>query len=312
MMAVLAGAGVARADIIVEQLPAQYGGPASDTLFINQFDQVVWQQEADNIVLDETATIRHLGWWGFYGGSGTPATPPPANETMRVRFYGARASDGLPDDANIIFEASFQNAVRTPTGKTIAVGGRPDEYRFDVNLPTAVSLQGGTTFWLEIVQIGDLDSLFRWETGYGTVAGLAFKNAGYPSWQSESGSHAFELSTVPEPMTALLLLPVIAFARGRRGKGAVRRGEAGRSSSEDCGEDEGIGTAGSRPVLGGQGKRFPKEHERERTRVRARHIVRRDGGRYGGRDAHTPLGREPGDASEVPPAVASNTKHIVV
>lgn len=206
VVAVLAGAGFARAEIIVDQQPYQGGGYGSDTLFRDEFNRVVWQQIADNILLNEAATIRHVGWWAFYGGSGTPATPPPISETIRIRFYGANASDGLPDNDRILLEATFPDANRKPTGRFIAIGGRPNEYRFDVDLPVGVSLEAGSLYWIEIVQLGDVDSYFRWETGFGAVNGLSFRHTFLPNWQAESGSMAFELSTVPEPAAALFLL----------------------------------------------------------------------------------------------------------
>ncbi|OWY71290.1 hypothetical protein B7486_11905 [cyanobacterium TDX16] len=209
----------AMANIIVQQLPDPFGGPASDTLFQNQVGQVVWQQEADNIILDAPAVVRQVSWWGFYGGSGTPTTPPPITETMRIRFYGVRPGDGLPDDNNVLLEEFHQDAVREATGVLVFVGGRPAEYRYQVNLTTPLSLEAATLYWLEIVQIGDVESAFRWETGWGIVPSHAFRNAGIPSWQLVTGNQAFELSTVPEPQSAALVGVVsLVFVRRRRGR----------------------------------------------------------------------------------------------
>ena len=219
----------ASADIIVQQLPGQGGGPASDTLFRNQLNQIVWEQDADNIILSTPAMVRQISWWGFYGGSGTPATPPPATETMRIRFYGARTSDNLPDDNNILLEESFLDAPRTATGLFIAVGGRPNEYRYQVELTAPILLEAGTLYWLEVVQVGDVDSLFRWESGETGIVlpGLSFKHTFLPNWQAETGSLAFELSTVPEPNTfgfmtfGLLLKPRRRVRRGARARSGV-------------------------------------------------------------------------------------------
>ncbi len=207
-------------EIVVDQQPTRFGGPGSDTLFRNVFGEVVWQQIAENILLDAPATIGHLTWWGFYGGSGTPATPPPDTETMRLRFYGARPGDGLPDDGNILYEESFLDPSRTATGEIVLVGGSPDEYVYSVDLASPVSLGAGTLYWLEIEQIGDIDTTFRWEAGISPLAGHAFAHTYLPAWElSPSTSLAFQLVAVPESSTLLLLLLLVAavgLARRRR------------------------------------------------------------------------------------------------
>jgi hypothetical protein len=223
LLALLSTAGVSPGGIIVQQLPDPFGGPASDTLFRNQVGQVVWQLEADNIVLDASAVVRQVSWWGFYGGSGTPTTPPPITETMRIRFYGARPGDGLPDDNNVLLEEFHQGAVREATGVLVFVGGRPAEYRYQVNLASPLSMKAATLYWLEIVQIGDVDSAFRWETGVGLINGLAFINGGFGDWQQVSGGHAFELSTVPEPGFLGSIISVVPFLRRPLTAGRGRR-----------------------------------------------------------------------------------------
>ncbi|MFH1419806.1 MAG: PEP-CTERM sorting domain-containing protein [Planctomycetota bacterium] len=211
-------------DIVVDQEPTRLGGPGADTDFINVLGLRVWQQVADNILLSEPASIRRIAWWGFYGGSGTPATPPPSVETMRIRFYGARVGDGLPDDNNILYEESFFNPSRTATGEIILVGGIPNEYIYEVDLTSPLSLEAGVPYWLEIVQIGDVDTAFRWENGFGVLAGHAFVNGNVPDWRvSPSGSMAFQLSTVPEPATATLMLMGAILIWAQRG-GGRRRG----------------------------------------------------------------------------------------
>ncbi len=192
--------------IVFSQPPAQISAFGSDTEFINAQGQPAWQLEADNILFTEPVTLRHLRWWGIYGGSGTPVTPPPETELMRVRFYGARPGDGLPDDTNIISEQTFLNPFRIATGEIVNVGGLPPEFEFETVLTTPVDLEADTLYWLEIAQIGDIDSFFRWESGFGLVGGKAFINQIVFDWQFVSGSHAFELSTIPEPATASLVL----------------------------------------------------------------------------------------------------------
>ena len=219
VIAVLASASFARAGIIVDQQPAQLGGYGSDTDFLDFFGNPVWYLEADNIRLAQSATARNLRFYGFYGGDEQIHEPPQGNEMIRVRFYAARPSDGLPDNAQVLFEQSFLNLARTETGKTIAVDGRPVEYLFEADLGAGISLLANTTYWLEVAQIGDRDSTFRWETGFGAVSGHAVINYNIPDWVSSTGSFAFTLSTIPEPSTlAFFLFSGLCITRAWRRK----------------------------------------------------------------------------------------------
>ena len=220
--------------IVVDHPGILTGGPAADTDFFNTVGQQTWQRLADNIFLESTsALIRRVTWLGFYGGSGTPATPPPQTETMRIRFYGARAGDGLPDDANIIFEQSFLNPSRVATGRTIAVGGLPMEHLFEANLAMPVLLEADTLYWLEIVQIGDVDSRFRWEFAFTDQDDHAFVNGNVADWQLANlgGDLAFQLSTIPEPSTVFLALLGLVFVC-RRERKERRRGQKIQSFSK--------------------------------------------------------------------------------
>lgn len=214
-----------RAGIVFEQLPNRTGGPASDTDFIDPgSNQPFWQLEADNVQIDSAADIRRITWWGFYGGdfdeSPDAHDPPTGPETMRIRFYAPRASDGLPDSTNILFEESFLNPSREATGRTLLLPGVPDEYEYVVDLGTPFHLAADTLYWLEIVQVGDQASIFRWERGTGLIAGRAFSNPIVPDWQSAIGSFAVQLSTIPEPGTGLLVISAFSYVmirvRGRR------------------------------------------------------------------------------------------------
>ncbi|MFQ5502946.1 MAG: hypothetical protein ACE5EQ_11715 [Phycisphaerae bacterium] len=209
-----------RAGVVIDHPGILSGGPAADTEFINPIGQQAWQRLADNILLSgNSALIRQVTWLGFYGGSGTPATPPPVTETMRIRFYGARAVDGLPDDGNILFEQSLLNPSRVATGRTVAVGGLPLEYLFEATLSTSVLLEADTQYWLEIVQIGDIDSLFRWEFAFVDESGQAFVNQNFPDWQFFApGDLAFQLSTIPEPSTGLFVIIGLVILHRRKRK----------------------------------------------------------------------------------------------
>ncbi len=198
--------------VIVDHPPLNTGGLASDTLLIDMFGNEIWQRVADDFVLGGAATIRRVNWWGFYH-----LDNPPATETMRIRFYGARASDGLPDDNNVLFEESFLDPQRTATGRTVFTGVDPDEYIYQVDLTTPITLAATTPYWLEIVQVGDVDTHFRWEFSGPAPIGLAFVNPGVPDWQETtfSADNAYELSTVPEPSALGFFICGSLFLRRR-------------------------------------------------------------------------------------------------
>jgi hypothetical protein len=209
--------------IVVDQPPTRLGGHGSDTLYRDRYGNEVWSRIADNVLLAESAAIRRVTWWGFYGAYEQNHEPPTGPETMRVRFYGARPGDGLPGD--MLYEESFLNPSRTATGEIIQVGGLPDEYLYHVDLATSVELAAQTLYWLEIVQVGDLESHFRWETGFGAQDGVAYLTSSLPDWQFDySGSMGFQLSTVPEPSTLVPLLLGLTALRPRRGRKERCRG----------------------------------------------------------------------------------------
>ena len=209
-------------EIVVDQQPLPTGGPGSDTAFEDDYPEPVWQQAADDILLVETAVIHHLVWWGFYGGNFSGSTDPPTGpETMRVRFYDAKPDDGLP--GGTMYEESFLNPSRTATGRIVAAN-YGDEYTFEVDLTTPFQLDAGTPLWLEIVQVGDLDSTFRWEYSPGDGTPYAFINPYVPDWTQSilTSNVAFQLVT-PEPATLLLLALGCVLALKRNGHRTGRR-----------------------------------------------------------------------------------------
>ncbi len=209
-------------EVVVDQQPLPTGGPGADTDFLDDFGYPVWQVVADDILLPETAIIQHLVWWGFYGGTFSGSTEPPTGpETMRVRFYEARASDGLPGET--MYEESFLNPSRVATGQIIAANGAA-EYLFEADLTTPIQLDAGIPYWLEIVQVGDQDSHYRWEVSPGTGTPFAFINDLVPDWQRTTGTAnvAFQLVT-PEPETFVLLSFGFGLVSKRRAGRTERR-----------------------------------------------------------------------------------------
>jgi hypothetical protein len=85
------------AGLIVDQQPIIGFGTISDTEYLDQFGVLLWQRAADDISINIDCTIRHITWWGFYGGiSGQSIVPPLGDELIRIRIYSARSGDGLP------------------------------------------------------------------------------------------------------------------------------------------------------------------------------------------------------------------------
>ncbi len=168
------------------------------------------QRVADDFMLAEAADVIKVNAWGFYA-----EISPPATETMRVRFYGARPTDGLPDEGNILYEESFLDPPRTATGNLVLADVTADEFFFEFDLSTSAQLEAETLYWLEVVQIGDIDSRFRWEFSLADQNGQAVINPGLPDWTvGLTSDTAFQL-VIPEP-PALGMLVFGLLLAGKR------------------------------------------------------------------------------------------------
>jgi hypothetical protein len=214
----------AQGEIVVDQPPNQTNGQASDTEFIaSGSGSATWQLIADDFMLAAPAVARHISFWGFFGGNFDEfPEPAPLSETLRVRIYGARTVDGLPDSRNVLIEEVFSNPLRTPTGLTVALGPLPPEYQYDLDFTVPLFLSANETYWIELAQLGDINSHFRWERGTGPISDFAFQNPNVTDWGNLPGNFAFRISTVPEPASIYLLILGALITRWGRGG---RRGE---------------------------------------------------------------------------------------
>jgi len=210
--------------IVVDHQPHPFGGGASDTSFrslpIPQLPEI-WNWIADDFTSPVNATIRRVNFWGFYGNN----IQPVGDETFRIRLYEPRLSDGLP--GTMLHEASFLNPAKSVTGVLIPTSGAPEEFFYQLNLKTPLNVVAGTPYWLEVVQVGDVDSRFRWEFSRSAETnGQAFINEDTGNdWERSdpiTSDTAFQLSTVPEPTTAVLLvLGCACLRRARKGVSTI-------------------------------------------------------------------------------------------
>lgn len=200
----------ARADIVVSQLPYPYGGDGGDSEFL--WNGVpFWQFAADDFVLSQPATIRRVSWWSFYGGNDdTQVEPPPPTQTIRLRLYEQRLSDGLP--GNVLFEEFVVDPWREYAGFEVLVGAHPPAFRYEVDLSTPWPLAAGTPYWFGVAQMGLPTSTYRWVYSWPPVGSPgSYINPLVNDWMS-SGSEwnvAFSMSTIPEPSSATLLAVMI-------------------------------------------------------------------------------------------------------
>ncbi|MCB9855981.1 MAG: hypothetical protein H6818_09875 [Phycisphaerales bacterium] len=202
--------------VVVDHQPYNNGGLAADTLYReNEFLPPTWQLVADDVTLPVSTLIDRIVFWGFYHFNSLPS----GGEAFRLRLYDARSADNLP--GNVVYESMLVNPMRNFTGRSIITSGAPAEFRFSTVLPAPMVMAAQTTYWLEIVQDGVLDSHFRWETSRtGEVNGQAFNNPVVGDWtatSSISSDTAYQLIAAPEPSSLLLLLLCAAVPScGRR------------------------------------------------------------------------------------------------
>jgi hypothetical protein len=211
----LAGTRAASADepgLVVNHFPQSppVGGLAADTDFITSIgEERAWQLVADDFMVADGAVVRRVRWWGFHNTNNF-GNAPPASETLRVRFHDSRSGDGLP--GNILLEETYLDPPRTDTGRIVLDPVQfAHEQVYQVDLSRPLLLFPDTQYWLEIVQIGDIDTRYRWEYADPAAAplnGRAFINSIVTDWAIplDTANLAFQLSTVPEPGALVLCL----------------------------------------------------------------------------------------------------------
>jgi hypothetical protein len=112
-------------------------------------------QRADDFLLKSTSQIMKVNWWGQYW----PSNTPQAQDDFTLRIFGD--SGGAPSPS-ALFQFSPGDLGRADTGID-SFGIRV--YAYSALLPSPVTLQGNTTYWLSIVNntISDIDDNWFWQ-----------------------------------------------------------------------------------------------------------------------------------------------------
>ncbi len=210
-----------KADTLLHrQAPSRGFGISSDTAYNDDFGQPTSALTADRFSLAQpTSAACRIVFWSFYGTSFAPTDPaPPLSETIRVRLYGESA--GLPGD--VLDEAFFIDPPRIATGFLVNEFPRRKEYRYQDELPTCWNLTANTNYWIEVAQVGDLESVFRWENSSGGEFANQFPIGAPWHLSANPTQMAYEIRT-PEPGSGALLVLGVAVIPRRAGVCAKAR-----------------------------------------------------------------------------------------
>ncbi|MCM8620306.1 MAG: hypothetical protein NFW16_00885 [Candidatus Accumulibacter sp.] len=192
------------------------------------FPSISAAQTADDFVLSANTSVSGLVWWGSY--SKAPATLPA--DAFRVRIS---ADDGTGRPAIAPLAEFTQTPTRTPSSLADVTGA--DVYRYEMALPSALALAGGTPFYLSVVNqfdVGDPDANWYWLLS--DAVGVNFYRAasGDPWDKDTSGNFSFAISAdapmpVSLPGTLSLLLSGLAALSlvGRRTGTSLMRDPCG-------------------------------------------------------------------------------------
>lgn len=224
----------AEAGIIVDHPPLNSGGPSADTDFRTTFGDPYWQLLADDFTLAASASVVHVKWWGFYGNNfaNDSVQPPVGDESMRIRFHDDQGENGVP--GNMLYEQTVLNPSRNTTGRSVITTRIHPEFVFETLLPVPFSASASTRYWMEIVQVGIPQSVFRWEVSNAPADVYAFINPDFSQWNFDLPTHAnlaFQLSDVPEPSAiSIAMMGFMLFPRSRHRRLSVSRNRNGLDS----------------------------------------------------------------------------------
>jgi hypothetical protein len=213
--------------LLHSQPPNRLFGYTSDTAARDNFGNPSGQLVADRFVLAQGGGVCKTIWWGFYGSDFDQVPEPaPQNESFMVRLY--QESAGLP--GALLWERIFDDPSRVATGRYIATGAGPPEYRYEISWPDCFEAQPGVNYWVTVAQLNLLSSRFRWETATGGEFALEFPLSSPWRVISGFGQLAYELWT-PEPASfSSLALGLCGIRLGRYRRDWLRNKRVSRAA----------------------------------------------------------------------------------
>jgi hypothetical protein len=181
--------GQVQADILFSQ-PVISGGVALASDFAR------FQQEADSFALSIPASVETIHWWGAYANNDI------RSDNFTVRFFANVA--GNPAMTPLV-DISSLSLTRAPTSLLDNLGDQIYEYQ--ATLPSTVSLDGATTYYLSVVNSTPPGGVWDWVGSGPDTHWTRRDDASTWTASNNTTSFAFELlgSPVPEPSTLLLL-----------------------------------------------------------------------------------------------------------
>ena len=157
-------------------------------------------QRADDFLFSSTSQITTINWWGQYAFNNTPG---PDDFTLRIFADLSGTPASIP-----LFQFALGNVGRVTTG-VVSFGS--DVYGYSGVLSSPVTLSGGTTYWLSIVNntASDANDNWYWQRVSRFTGSVQSRNTDVSPWGViEPSTLAFNLqgSVVPEPSFLALLL----------------------------------------------------------------------------------------------------------
>jgi hypothetical protein len=114
----------------------------------------------------------------------------------------------------VLHEETFQNPTRVATGQIVFIHNGAPEFVYDTALTQPFQAEAHRRYWLEMVQIGDINSTYRREyaladgTPYATIS----PNSNHMWIYSETQANlSIQIIGVPEPDSLVLFLLVTSL-----------------------------------------------------------------------------------------------------
>ena len=189
----------ARAGVIYHQPTGPGSGSAAASSTLNYFGFSPGFTAADDFTLASSAMVTRVNWWGQLVAGG---------EDFLLTFYADAA--GNP------------GAVLHTTGGTLSRVPAPSlgyspAYSYSSDLATPFAAAAGTKFWLSVFNQAP-DAVWAWISADADGNGERQRLNTSPTWVTGIGNTdlAFQLASVPEPMSLVLFATGIAATRLRR------------------------------------------------------------------------------------------------